>query len=285
MTDRIKLESGEFGPRAVVVADWSDDMTKFLVDSQIAELELNQGKGWTGSDLKFLVELPQLRSLKILDFKISSVEPIHFLHELRTLDVMTYCKTEIRFLAFPRLENCGLEWRPKATSLFDCMTLKELFVNRYDGKNTDSFSKLVNLESLAILNAQINDLYGLSALMKLRHLRLANLKRLASLVGIERLTSLEELEVHTCRRIRSIAEIGYLPRLRKLHLSNDGDIDSLKPLAKLAQLESILFYESTNIVDGDLSHLLNQKNLASVSFQNRSHYSHRREQFGPDRKG
>jgi len=111
-------------------------------------------------------------------------------------------------------------------------------------------------------------------------LRIANLRRLTSLAGIEQLMELEELEIHTCRRVRSINEIGCLPRLRKLHLNNDGDIESFKPLAKLDGLESVAFYESTNVVDGDLSPLLCQKNLSSVSFQNRRHYSHRREEFG-----
>jgi len=283
--DGIKLEDGKYGLRAVVVTAWSDEMTSFLLDEHVAELELNDGKGWRGDSLKFLAELPQLRAIRIIDFKIQSVEPIHFLHDLRSLEVMTYCRTEIRFSAFPRLEDCGLEWRPKATSLFGCATLKALFVNNYDGKNTDPFGQLTNLESLAILNAPIENLRGLAALGKLRSLRLANLKRLTSLTGIERLAGLEELEIHTCRRICSIDEVGFLRQLRKLHLNNDGDIESLKPLAKLTRLESVLFYESTNIVDGDLSPLVGQDNLSCVSFQNRRHYSHRREEFGPAYRG
>src|SRR5207253_3095243 len=108
----------------------------------------------------------------------------------------------------------------------------------------------------------------------------ANLKRLASLAGIEELANLEDLEIHTCRAIRSIKEIGSLRRLKGLALNNDGDIESLKPLNNLSGLESVLFYESTNILDGDLSPVLRQKALARVSFQNRRHYSHRREDFG-----
>jgi len=94
------------------------------------------------------------------------------------------------------------------------------------------------------------------------------------------LTNLEELEIHTCRAVGSIEEVGFLPRLRKLHLNNDGEIKTLKPLEKLDSLESVFFYESTNVLDGDLSPLFRQKSLARVSFQNRRHYSHRREDFG-----
>jgi hypothetical protein len=39
-------------------------------------------------------------------------------------------------------------------------------------------------------------------------------------------------------------------------------------------------YERAGILDGDLSPLLRGKHLARVSFQDRWHYSHRREEFG-----
>jgi hypothetical protein len=280
MVEGVKLEDGEFGRRAVITAAWSTEMAYYLLANGVVELELNDGKGWRGDDLLFLDKLSQLESIKIIDLAISSVDPIHSLHRLRALEVITYCQSEIRFSAFPRLEQCALEWRAKAVSLFDCRTLRKLFINRYTGTDITRFTTLVNLESLAILNAPVDNLHDLSALMKLRSLRLANLKHLTSLAGIEGLANLEELEINTCRGISSVEEVGFLSRLRKLHLNNDGDIESLRPLEKLSNLESVLFYESTNIMDGDLSPLQHQTNLSCVSFQNRRHYSHRREEFG-----
>lgn len=173
-----------------------------------------------------------------------------------------------------------MEWRPKSESLFECTKLKRLFVNSYTGGDLTAFARFTNLDSLAVLNAPIETVNGIAALQKLRILRLANLKKLRSLQGIQFLSMLEELEVHTCPRITSINEVGALANLRKLHLNNDGKLDSLKPLNAIHRLESVLFYESTNIADGDLSPLLHQKNLARVSFQNRRHYSHKREDFG-----
>lgn len=280
MIDNVVLENGRYGRRAIITSAWSDDVTGYLADNGIVELELNQGRGWRGKDLAFLAGLRHLQAFKIIDFAISSIEPVHFLGELRALDVMTYCKSEIRFSAFPKLQDCGLEWRPRAHSLFDCSTLKDLFVNRYDGKDVTPFSGLTNLESLAILNAPVENLHGLCKLRKLRSLRLTNLRRLTALAGIEGLASLEELKIDTCRAIGSIQEVGELRSLRILHLNNCGDIKSLKPLDGLKHLECVLFYESTNILDGDLCPLLRQKHLSSVSFMNRKHYSHKREEFG-----
>lgn len=227
-------------------------MTRALVEADVVELELNDGKGWRGEDLSFLKLLPQSQSLKILDLKIRHVDEIHSLPALRK----------------------------GASSLFECLSLRELFVNNYDGKDILPFTRLLNLESLALLNAPIETLNGLGALQNLRSLRLGRLVCLDSLDGIEGLANLEELEIQRCRRIGSITPLTNLTKLRKLHLNDCGEIESLRPLSNLKQLESVLFYESTNIVDGDLTPLTQRPNLSVVSFQNRRHYSHRRESFG-----
>jgi len=278
--EAIQVEDGKYGRRATIRSRWSEEMAGLLLAKDVVELELNDGKGWIGKDVSFLSELPQLLSFKIIDLRIQSVAPVHVLRALLTLEVITYCQTEIMFSAFPQLDDCAIEWRPGAASLFGCSTLRHLFVNRYDGVDVDQFAKLNNLESLAILNAPIRDLRGLRGLTRLKCLRLANLRQLTSLAGVEALANLEELEITACDAIGSIQEVAFLKQLRRLQLNNDGDIASLKPLEVLSGLESVLFYESTNILDGNLQPLTFQKNLSRVSFRNRRHYSHRREDFG-----
>jgi hypothetical protein len=276
----VTFENGKYGRRAVLTSTWSDGLVDYLTSRGVVELELNQGKGWGGLDVSFLAELPDLECFEIFDFNIPDIRPIHSLHKLRRLGVTTYCKTPIGFSAFPELEVCVLEWRPKTESLFQCATLRDLFVNRYKGKDTVPFGNLVHLESLQILNAPVDSLAGLRTLSRLQYLRLANLRKLRSLAGIEALTNLEELTIHTCRAISSIDQVGSLSRLKKLNVNNCGDIESFRPLNRLRNLEMVVFYETTNVLDGDLSPLERQPNLTRVSFQNRKHYSHRREDFG-----
>jgi len=203
----IKVEDGKYGRRASATSAWSDKLTDFLIDSGIVELELNYTKGWRGDNIVFLDCLQQLLSFTILDWKIASVQPVHFLYQLRELRVLTTCRTEINFSSFPMLEKCSLEWRPKAKSLFDCVSIKNLFIDHYKAADTDSFSKLSNLESLAILNAPVKSLEGLGSLKNLKSLRLGGLRCLTSLAGIENLTNLEKLEIQTCRGIGSIDEL------------------------------------------------------------------------------
>jgi hypothetical protein len=170
--DSIRFEDGKYGRRVILCSPWSYSMRHKLRDVDFVELELNQARGWTGNDVFFVKDFPFLLSIDILDLRIQDIGPIHYLHALKRLGVTTYCSTEIRFSEFPELEDCALEWRPLANSLFDCRGLKRLFINRYDAKSTDSFSGLANLESLAILNAPIESLRGLRPLAKLRFLRL-----------------------------------------------------------------------------------------------------------------
>lgn len=280
MPSEMMLAEGTYGLRASLQSEWTPDTAAYLAKRDVVELELNMAKGWrAGTDLSFLSEVPFLRSFEIFDFLIKDISPIHVLGNLRRLGITTYCSTAIDFSKFPHLESCGLEWRPKAASLFASTTLKYLFINRYKGRDTESFSTLVNLESLKLLNSPVTNLHGFRTLKKIRTLRLANLRKLLSLEGIEGLISLEELIVDTCRGISTISELGALTNLRFINLDNDDAIESLKPLRTLDNLERVGFTMSTEIVDGDMTVLLGLKNLKMVGFRNRKHYTHTREEL------
>ena len=278
METGIEIQNGKYGRRLVVTSSWHHEFIELTKKKEIKELYLYTELG-PEANLSFLTNMPPLEAFAIIDFTINDISHIHELYFLRSLGVTTYCKTAIDFTQFPLLEDCSLEWRAKAKSLFCCKTLKRIFLNRYSGKETSKFSELTELESLYIANAPIQDLNGLTALKKLTFLGLYNLRKLESLAGIEGLRNLQALEVNGCRSLTSIEAVKNLRHLRKLELCNDGDIPSLKPLAHLTKLNSFFFYESTNILDGDLSPLTKLPHLSKISFQNRRHYSHKREDF------
>ncbi len=280
MEQKFILEKGKHGVKVVVTSSWSDEITQFILDRDIKELHLNYARGWKGKDLSFLKTMSHLRCFSIIDWNIDDISPINYLHSLQSLEVSTYCKTEINFEQFPHLEDCFLSWRAKAKSIFNRKTLKRLFIYRYTKQDTSKFSNLTELESLRISVAPIKSLEGLKQLCKLKILGLYYLTKLPSLSGIEDLTLLEECEIKNCSSLTSINEIANLDKLKKLQICDNRDIDSLKLLEKLNKLEMVLFTGSTKIVDGDLSPLLKLKNLSIVSFQNRRHYSHKRSHWG-----
>lgn len=275
----VDFEDGEFGKRAVLTSPWSTKAHHEILRKKPEELELNTSKGWSGDQINFLADFDWLKSIIIIDLKIRDVGPIHALSNLLNLEVITYCKSGIHFSSFPSLQSCALEWRPKAQSIFDCATLRKLFLNRYSGKSSEPFGQLLGLEDLTILNSPVSEIHNLGGLRHLQSLRLGNLRLLPSLEGLERLHNLKYLEVQSCRSIRSLEPLSNLENLEILNISNNKELDSLSPLKGLPNLHTVLFYESTNIVDGDLNPIFLNKNVSLVAFQNRRHYSHKREEF------
>ena len=271
------LEHGLYGPRVILKGEWSVSVEQYLLNQNIAELEINHAKGWRGKDIEFVARFPCLVSLTIIDRELQDTSPIHALHRLKSLRVLTYSDSEINFGEFPELRQCGLEWRDGASSIFNCANLEELFINRYDHQDTSAFAKLKNLESLTLLGGAIRSLKGLSHLSRLKSLRLGDLKHLSGLAGIKDLSQLEILEINTCRFVGEIEEIAQLTDLNELYLNNIGSIDSIRPLRCLNNLLKLTFYESTDVLDGDMTPLLSLPRLQMVSFKNRKHYSHTRE--------
>lgn len=271
------LEQGVYGPRITVRGPWTPAIAEYMRSEGVRELCLNHARGWSGTTLAFLETVPELIAFSILDFTIKDVTPIHWLTALRSLEVSTYCNTKVNLHRFPQLERCVFYWRSGSESLFECAALRWLFLHRYSGSSTEPFAQLATLQELSIANSELREVEHLGALRNLTFLGLYNLKKLTSLKGLEELEQLEALEVSGCKAIGRIDELAALVHLRRIQLNDDGPIASLKPLRSAECLEEVLFYESTNIVDGDLTPLTALPRLQHVSFQNRRHYSHRRE--------
>lgn len=268
-----QVVSGKYGPRMSLFTSWSKEIERKIKRKGIVELELNPVKGWKRSDLSFLIELSDLLSFEIVDENTEDVTPIHALKKLRSLKVLTYCKTEIDFSCFPHLEKVSLEWRDGAESIFGCKTLKNVFINRCNIDSLGRFARLTELESLSLKSPKIRKIGDVSSLKKLTFLGIYYAKYLKSLEGIEVLTNLKHLEIERCNQIGNINPISYLTKIKRLMIPNNGPIESLSPLLNLANLKEVYFHESTNILDGNLALLKELPHLEDVSFQERSHYN------------
>lgn len=281
MNTDISIEEGEFGERLVLHQEWKDEYIGYMLDHNISELNVNYARGFKGDSLDFLQNLPFLTGLLLIVYNVPDTSVIHNLKRLRALNIGTRDKTPLDFAQFPLLEDCGMDWRAKSESIFQCTKLKRLFISKYSAKNTDGFGSLSALKELYFSAGPVADLTGLSPLQGLEKLGLYYLRSLSSLEGIQSLTRLEELRIETCRKIDQIDEVRDLKNLRRLTIANCGDIASLRPIDGLSELDRLYFYESTNILDGDLSSLTRLKKLSDVRFMNRKHYSQKREEFPP----
>lgn len=276
-----EITKGKYGPHMTLLSPWSEKIEKAVKRKGVIELYLNYVKGWEGNNLSFLKRIPCLLSFHILDKNINDISDIHSLSNLKVLKVDTYCDSEIDFSCFPYLEEASLEWRPKAKSLFDCTTLKKVFINCCEIRDLSVFSKMQHLESLCLKSPLISAIGDVSNLKNLKYLELGNAKNLTSLEGIEQLTNLEDLRFYICRKMRNIDSLRSLTKLKRLHLCNCGPIESFKPLSGLKFLEDIYFCKSTKILNGDLYPLKELPNLKNVYFPDRKHYNLKLYDFNP----
>ncbi len=281
MSIDISIEKGEFGERLVLHQEWKSEYINYMLDHDISELNVNYARGFKGGSLDFLQDLPFLTGLLLIVYNVSDTSVIHSLKRLRALNLGTQDKTPLDFTHFPSLEDCFLNWRTNSESIFQCINLKRLYIDKYAEKTTERFGHLSALKELYFSAGPVADLKGLSSLQGLEKLGFYHLRSLASLEGIQSLTRLEELKIETCRKINSIDEVRNLKNLRRLTIANCGDIVSLRPIDGLSELERLYFYESTNILDGDLSSLKRLKRLLDVRFKDRKHYSQKREHYPP----
>jgi hypothetical protein len=148
---------------------------------------------------KVLQNLKHIISLRITDHFIQNIENVNKLHNLKFLAINTFCKTKIHFENFPYLERCFIEWRTKAKSIFNCKTLKRLYINKYKGKESLPFANLLNLEHLHLGNTPLYEIENISSLNKLEFLQISYCRNLSSLKGIDKLVNLKGLgEIVKC---------------------------------------------------------------------------------------
>lgn len=256
----------------IVTGIFDEKVIEALIHNNINVLILNYAKGCKIDDYELLKKLPDsLLGFKVLGFAFD-FSCLYHLKNLKYFSYAAYTKYTIDFTNFPQLEDVFLDWWPQARSIFQCNSLKKLYISGYKGKTIDEFTRLTNLEELKIGGTPMTDLSGIDTLKKLKSLCLYVFRKLDNIEELGKLERLEELEIQSNKKIKDISPIGKLKNLRKLYLNDLGRISSLKPLENLKNLEILFFYGSTVIEDGDLDFLKNF-GLKDVAFANRKHYN------------
>jgi len=260
---------------------WSPEAGDFIMENGIREIELNQSKGWCGDNVDFLRELPALEAFTIIDFSINNIAGVQAQTTLKYLDLNTYANTAVDFTLFNVLEDCSVEWNRRFHGFFELPNLRKAFINKLPDSDFGRLASLTSLSHLSLASPGIETLQGLQHLYGLVFLGVYEGRKLRSLSGIEALKAIETLEINGCKKISDIRPLLGMTSLRRLMLCNDGNIESFMPLANLENLEELRFYESTNVLDGNLGVLKMIRSLKHISFMEREHYTHRRSDFMP----
>jgi hypothetical protein len=249
------------GLPALVVLEggWRDEYAALMRERGLAVLSIMV----PGDDVSFLSGL-DLRGLVLNAGSVRDLSPLLGL-PLETLTLNTPAKPRLALDlgAFPTLRTLRMYWNPGFS---------------LDGSR---------VESLFVFGPPDPDLARFSSL-PLRRLELSQGRRLLSTAGVPDsvrflglyqqgalsalvLPRLDVLAIESCRRIADLDAVAG-QSLTRLKVANCGDIASLAPLRGMDSLEEFLAWESTNIVDGDLSVLAQLPRLRVLGMQDRRHY-------------
>src|SRR4051812_14803508 len=200
-----------------------------------------------GDDLSFLARLPDLRGLVLNAGEARDLSAVQSLSRLETLTLNTPAKPrlELDFTAFPALRILRMYWNPGFESVFWCSSLESLFVFGPPDADLARFPPVRRLELSQ--GRKLTSTAG--APRSLEFLGLYQQRALSELVD---LPALQVLAIESCKQISSLDAVAGLP-LRRLKVADCGEIASLAPLRGMSELEEFFAWESTRVLDGDLS--------------------------------
>lgn len=277
----IDHSESDMGKCLVLKGQWSDDFINVIREENISILRLSYSAGWKEKDISFLEKLQSssLRGVEVYSWNVTDITPLKYLPKIEYLGIQCKFTNAPDFSIFRKLRICKLLWRPKAKSVFDCLDLKLLNIVNYPFEDLQTLKKITGLNRLQIKSKKLVSLLGIESLQSLTILDLADCPNLELIMSIEMCQELQLVALESCKKLNNISSIGELEKLKDFILIDCGKIKSLHSLAKCRLLESMTFSGDTNIEDGDLTPLLNLPILKRISFADRLHYTHNRDQI------
>ena len=259
------------------------EVIPFMKKHNIDGIFLNYTWGFNQKDLSFLEDFGFIKRLSILSWTINDISPIHLLTNLESLTLQTSDKTPIDFTVFKSLKYCSFYWQLGRETVFDINSLEHLSIQNLKEDNLLRFHKLSNLKHLTIANnRRLQSLEGIDSLRSLRSVEMHYLPKLEELDPIEKCEELTSIAFGNCKKISSLTPLQALRKLKRLNLVNMGVIDSITPLQELRLIEHLSIYGDTRIQDGDLSTIYEFKNLKRLILTNKRGYSHKRKKIVED---
>jgi hypothetical protein len=168
------------------------------------------------------------------------------------------------------------------------LNLKEVKFNEMQLENIEYLtlwyhkSKLRNLvdvplpESLLYLDltwSNIHNFIGIEKLANLKRLELHYCTKLQNDYGLSSLAdTLEHLHINQSKKFVPNEELFSLKNLRVLCLNSCGTLENLHFLNQFPKLIDFRFVD-TNVLDGDLSPILDHPTIRSVGFLDKRHYN------------
>lgn len=134
-------------------------------------------------------------------------------------------------------------------------------------------SGVTSAEYLEINFSNITSFLEIAKLGKVKRLELSWCLKLEKDTGLSEIGEhLEWLHVNTSRKFSPTKDLFELSHLKVLCLNGCAPLDNLRFLEKMPNLLDFRFVD-TNVLDGDLTPLMNHPNLVNAGFLDKRHYN------------
>lgn len=255
---------------------WVESIREYISRNDIKALYLNYARGFVGSDLSFLANLSKIEELGIVAGEVENLSAIESMEALTHLSISAHTRESIELSKLGSLENLFLHWWKGANSVFECTTVKNLYLDEVKLKDLSALGNLSKIHTLTIGNSPVKNLSFLPGLDHLTKLALLNCRKVADFSPISSLRRLDWLEIRGTKELTSLEFVRCLTKLEVLLIESNSEIASLEPLIDCQDLKAFSFRGTKmNVSDGDLGVLTTLPKLSMLGFQDRKRYSHR----------
>jgi len=170
--------------------------------------------------------------------------------------------------------NCDLKSRKLSSIDITNIEYAIFWHYKQKGLSFDSFPPSDKLLYLELNWANVKDFSGIEKLSALKRLELHYCTKLETDAGLSVLSDkIEYLHINQSKKLQSIDEICKLSKLKVLCLNSCGPLENLLFLKMFPNLMDFRFVD-TNILDGDLTPLIEHPTIRSVGFLNKRHYNY-----------
>ncbi|GGB61502.1 hypothetical protein [Fictibacillus barbaricus] len=153
--------------------------------------------------------------------------------------------------------------------------IEYLTLRHYKSKmfNLDDLHIPLSITYLDLTWSNIHNFIGIGKYPKLKRLELHYSTKLQDDLGLSELANtIEHLHINQSKKFRPNKELFSLKNLRVLCLNSCGNLENLDFLHEFPNLIDFRFVD-TNVLEGDLSPILEHPTIRSVGFLDKKHYS------------
>lgn len=250
----------------MLAGPWQEEYDRLMVEHNLNGLSLSHR---VEDPFAVLERYPRLRSIGVWVGLSRELERLASFVELENLAVQGVRGREIRgAIRLPRLRRLAADFHPALLSVLDNPSLEWVSLGHPPGPDLTGWPELPQLQTLTLGSGRkLLSLDGVERFPALEHLDVSYQPALGDFSALGRARSLTSIEIDGCRGLRDLEWVKLLPGLRSLKVHNCGDIESVAALRGHPGLETLILSESTKILDGDTTPILEIPSLQSIGLR------------------